>query len=342
MELQDIGLGLAGILVSVLTFALGYRQTIGARQIRISAANDALVETLLRVIVVEQLDVTSEDIETALNGRAAKIGVVRDALMSARQVADVLHHQILSSDLIAKADRERALSAATGLRKALSPPSLLVQRQVIRRGRGTIFLPVVVLAIVTATFGVGIVIVFSSNGAQSDKTALLVQFGITLALALVTAGFLAARYRTLSSTQFAESSHPLLRELLNYPDAAEGIPDLNVLQTLSPFAVRNLFQLGRDEVSSLRNNVSIGLAGDPSTSLGLQELLDKRLAEKVGKPNGSKSKREWYALTSRGRSVGRLLQPSVEQWDADVPDYLLPFASPAGRSPDYEAKSDAD
>ncbi len=83
MALQDVALGLGGIAVSVVTFAIGYRQTIGARQARAQAADEAVVDMLLRRLVLEQLELSTEEVQRAVNGKAIEqrpAGVGADAI----------------------------------------------------------------------------------------------------------------------------------------------------------------------------------------------------------------------------------------------------------------------
>lgn len=325
MDLQNVAIGLGGILVSILTFAAGYRQTIGAKQIRISASNEALVETFLRVIVIEQLDVSADDIETAINGTAAKIGVPSESLRNGVQLAEVIHHQILASDLINKSDRERAIGVLASLRKDLAPHPLMNSGKRARRHQRALYV-VLGLAVATSLLGVAVVSIVRPDESLSSSD-LLVQFGLAMAAALSIAGFLTFRYGRLPIYKEPQTAHPALREYLLYPDEVEGPQYLRILQSLSPFAVRNLFQLGQDEIRSMKYKAIPGMAGNPQVNLGLQELIDKRLALRIGKSKRNEAE-DMYGLTAQGRAVSRLLQPSVERSTDKIPNYLLPFAAP--------------
>src|ERR1700740_1972252 len=83
-------LGIAGIAVSVGTFWLGYRQTIGARQERIRSADAEIENSLLKRIALQDYTPEISDIEKAISGMAVIARVPVTALRSADNVINLL------------------------------------------------------------------------------------------------------------------------------------------------------------------------------------------------------------------------------------------------------------
>lgn len=70
-----------GIFVSVFLFLLGYRQTIGARRERVKNANNTIIETILRRLIIEKYKPTKPDIGKLIEGKARDYKVkTRDLL----------------------------------------------------------------------------------------------------------------------------------------------------------------------------------------------------------------------------------------------------------------------
>jgi hypothetical protein len=105
----DIVLGIAGILVSVLLFLLGYRQTVGAKKERIDACNQALEKILVRRIVLESHAPTPLDIERLIQGKARDYRVRPVDLFSVNQTLNAVYTHITESDLIPAESRQAIL-----------------------------------------------------------------------------------------------------------------------------------------------------------------------------------------------------------------------------------------
>ncbi len=105
----DILLGIAGILVSVLLFLLGYRQTVGAKKERIGACNQALEKILVRRIVLESHAPTPLDIERLIQGKAHDYRVRPADLFSVNQTLNAVYTRITESDLIPAESRQTIL-----------------------------------------------------------------------------------------------------------------------------------------------------------------------------------------------------------------------------------------
>lgn len=98
-----------GIIVSVGLFLLSYKQTIGARKERASAANMMLERTLLRRVVQEGYIPLPQDIETLIDGLARDHRVKEGDLVSSSQMLNTLYTRIATSDLIHSDQRAEIL-----------------------------------------------------------------------------------------------------------------------------------------------------------------------------------------------------------------------------------------
>jgi hypothetical protein len=105
----DTVLGALGILVSVVFFIVGYRQTVGAKKERISACNGEVERILLRRIVLESFAPTRIDLERLLDGKARDFRVRSDDLRSVAQVMNSLYTRIVESDVIPAQERKAIL-----------------------------------------------------------------------------------------------------------------------------------------------------------------------------------------------------------------------------------------
>lgn len=95
-----------GILVSVLLFLVGYRQTIGARKERIKSANEKLIETILRRLILEKYSPKKGDIQRLVEGKARDYKVRHKDLLSVDQVLNTIYTRIFENDLISQEQRE--------------------------------------------------------------------------------------------------------------------------------------------------------------------------------------------------------------------------------------------
>jgi hypothetical protein len=98
-----------GILVSVLLFLIGYRQTVGARKERVSSANEKLVETILRRIILEGYIPQRKDIGRIIEGKARDYKIRVKDILSIDQIINTLYTRIFENDLISKDEREANL-----------------------------------------------------------------------------------------------------------------------------------------------------------------------------------------------------------------------------------------
>nr|WP_294923145.1 restriction endonuclease [uncultured Flavobacterium sp.] len=104
-----------GILVSVLLFLVGYRQTIGARKERIKSANEKLLETILRRIILEKYTPKKDDIIRLIEGKARDYKVKHKDLLSVDQILNTVYTRIFENDLISQEQRDENIERLSSL-----------------------------------------------------------------------------------------------------------------------------------------------------------------------------------------------------------------------------------
>lgn len=94
-----------GIVVSVILFLIGYRQTIGARRERVSSANRAVYKALLRRVVLEEYSPKIDSINRLIEGKAHEFKVSPGDLHPDEQVLNKIFAEIFDNDFIAPEKR---------------------------------------------------------------------------------------------------------------------------------------------------------------------------------------------------------------------------------------------
>ena len=338
--MRDFALGVTGIVVSVLTFILGYRQTIGARQERLRSLDRTVTNTLLKRLILADKELTWTDVEREVAGKAVEARIAATALRQPESIVDYLYSAVLESDLISSADRERALGTLNDLKANALP--LSVKRQLdlaaaarIRSRQAT----TAVAALSTAAGLAGLAVAaLGPNSTRSTSMQWMTPLTFaTVIVVLLIAGLAWARRSSLPRVTAISApralrrstADPRVRELTSYPPEDEGREALKQLQQLSPFAIRNLYQLGLDEMTSRLRRQVVGLsAGD--RELGIGELEAARYVTRESPPPGFEFREDqhWYRLTDSGRQVARLLIPDTASPNEtpDPPEYLAGFA----------------
>ncbi len=102
-------LGIVGILVSVLLFLIGFRQTIGAKRERVATANAQLERTLIRRVVLEKHTPSQVDLSRLIEGKARDYRVRSVELLSENQLLNTIYTRITESDLIPPEQRDEIL-----------------------------------------------------------------------------------------------------------------------------------------------------------------------------------------------------------------------------------------
>jgi len=107
----NYALGIAGIIVSVVLFLVGYRQTVGAKRERVANANQEVTKILVRRLVTEpQFKPSPLDVTRLIGGKATDSRVRPSDMMSELQQLTVVFTRIAESDLIANAQRDDLLN----------------------------------------------------------------------------------------------------------------------------------------------------------------------------------------------------------------------------------------
>lgn len=94
-----------GILVSLILFVIGYRQTIGAKKERAKNANQSIHRAIMRRMVLEDYAPVYADITRIVEGKARDFHVSQNDLRSEEQVLNSLYTEVFDSDLISPTQR---------------------------------------------------------------------------------------------------------------------------------------------------------------------------------------------------------------------------------------------
>lgn len=100
-------LGALGVILTIVFFVIGYRQTIGARRERARAANQALVDTFFRRLALEEsFSLSRSDVSKAISGWAINARVRASDIYSLQELEDLLSAKALESDYVAEIQRQ--------------------------------------------------------------------------------------------------------------------------------------------------------------------------------------------------------------------------------------------
>ena len=111
--MTDYLFGAFGIVVSLLLFFVGYRQTIGSRKERIATTNAELERILVRRIVLEKYLPSEIDISRLIDGKTRDYRVRSAEVHSTTQLLNTVYTRIMESDLIPSDQREEILGRIT-------------------------------------------------------------------------------------------------------------------------------------------------------------------------------------------------------------------------------------
>lgn len=109
MDEMGIVFSVFGIAVSIAIFLFGYRSTIGARKERVRSGNDEVEKILVRRIVLEQFEPTSDEISRIIDAKARDFRIRSTDLLSEEQLLNNIYTRIVESDFIAREQREETL-----------------------------------------------------------------------------------------------------------------------------------------------------------------------------------------------------------------------------------------
>jgi hypothetical protein len=94
-----------GIIVSLILFVIGYRQTIGARKERARNANSSVHRAIMRRMVLEDYAPIYSDVSRLIEGKAREFQVSINTLLSEEQILNSLYTEVFDSDLISPSQR---------------------------------------------------------------------------------------------------------------------------------------------------------------------------------------------------------------------------------------------
>jgi hypothetical protein len=100
LDAKDVLLWLLGLAVSLLTFWLGYRKTIGARQERARQANTELERLVLRSILLDQNRLSADDIQAIRRAKASDFQVSLAQLSDTSLLLDIIFLRVSENDYI--------------------------------------------------------------------------------------------------------------------------------------------------------------------------------------------------------------------------------------------------
>lgn len=116
---------LISVIVAIILLFLAYRQTIGAKMIRVRLANEDLETILMKRVVLEGYQPTAEGLTRIISGKAREYNVKRNDLMTESQLLDVIFTKVIESDLITQELR-------SDLIKRLSPMLKIVEAEQVK------------------------------------------------------------------------------------------------------------------------------------------------------------------------------------------------------------------
>jgi hypothetical protein len=334
---QNVLLGVAGIIVTLGTFWLGYRQTFGVRQERVRSANEDLTTTLLKRLVLEDVRLAFDQLESALAGAASQRRLAVSDLWNPYQIGNVLLARVLEDDLISPETRAKLISDWSSASSKVDLPTIDLgavdgdgDRELrtrrsndpsVRLGQSL----TLVMGVVATAAG-SLVALLSSNSLRKSPTSstVLVTVGVMALTATFAAVLMVYQVRSsrivIGPVRFDRPGGGDRDITLDtYPDREEGLRSVAALRALSPFAVSALRSLGEDQRRSTVMGVAPGLFVRSGGTPWHKELKQAGLIEPAEPPAGpsTASGREFVVLTEQGREVARLLTAR-----AAIPDYL--------------------
>ena len=116
---------LISVILAIILLYLAYRQTIGAKLIRVRLANEDLETILMKRVVLEGYQPTAEGLARIISGKAREFNLKRGDLMTESQLLDVIFTKVIESDLITQELR-------SDLIKRLSPMLKIVEAEQVK------------------------------------------------------------------------------------------------------------------------------------------------------------------------------------------------------------------
>lgn len=107
--MENYVFGILGILVSIILFLIGYRQTVGAKRERTTSANNDIEKILLRRTVIENYNPTIADISRLIEGKARDFKVKVSDLYSEEEFLNIIFTRILETDFLNQDQRDNII-----------------------------------------------------------------------------------------------------------------------------------------------------------------------------------------------------------------------------------------
>jgi hypothetical protein len=210
-----------GILVSIVLFLVGYRQTIGAKKERVQNANSAVHRAILRRMVLENYTPRSRDIARIVEGKAREFKVAPEDLNSESQILTQLFTSVFDNDFIAPAQRtdiEKRLDEVLGELIKEDEPISRAQR-LPSEVRETRNIYVIVMGVATSMLGAVTALIytltkerFSARTAELFDIKLLIPIAGVFLASLASVAVISVLKRTRERSDEVASQRSLMQE----------------------------------------------------------------------------------------------------------------------------------
>jgi hypothetical protein len=190
-----------GIVVSLILFLVGYRQTVGAKKERASACNAELEKILVRRLVLERYSPTRTDVERLIEGKARDFRVSSDDLLSSSQVLNAVYTRVVESELISAEQRVALIEMVLPALTETESNPLDELQSALSRGEtlSATTAAMGILALVASAMGGLVAILPDLTNLTLSTTSLLRTSGATGIASLIVIGTLVALYRIRAS-----------------------------------------------------------------------------------------------------------------------------------------------
>ncbi|MGW1449637.1 hypothetical protein ACWCO3_15305 [Micromonospora sp. NPDC002411] len=309
--------GLIGLITSLVTFWLGYRQTVGARKERIRAADREIEELALKRMILEDWRPSYAELERFIAGVASGLEVPASSLRQPEDLSNLLMARALQNDLVPEDKRRTVLRETLPI---IRPTVAGVdgdrsESESKRTSRmSTLFTLAMGLASVALGVLVNLIPEFRSDELSPERIFPFAAIaGLVVAALAVLLTFRSSGSTVSGVVGASQEARDQAQLLKSYPAGEELERALNAIQSLTPFAVCSLGRYVDEEIESLERGWQPGIFARPGGTPWHRELISKGFLAAVQPPNSLKANgRDYLTLTAEGRVVGRTLRGSDE------------------------------
>ena len=225
MDAIGIAFPVLGIAVSIVTFLLGYRSTIGARKERVRSGNDEIEKILVRRIVLEQFEPSPDEIVRIIDAMSRDFRIRPTDLLSEDQLLNNIYTRIVESDFIPREQRQEILERLGRTIDEMNRSPSLEQsiEEVVPQSFSTRITPTALPAMAamaaSATVAGTIFAVLPNfpRGLQSLTEVLPLLFA-TAAISLALIGFIVVTYRLRERQQEEPGKSATLSSHMEFPN----------------------------------------------------------------------------------------------------------------------------